>query len=441
MSTHRTTMTRRTALAGTAGLFALAATACSGSGSGSDDPDAIAGDITVLTWRTDLLEDGTFDEYADRFNETYPDVNVEFEGITDYEGEVRTRMNTKDYGDVLAIPNTITRDQLPDFFEPLGDLSDFQEKYNWIVDKSFDGKSYGIPVLGNANGVLINKSLWDGAGVTIPPQTPEEFIAAMGQIKETYPEADPVYTNYKDGWPLTAWEYFRGGISADVDFLSTMVHEDDLWSEGKDHYVIDSLLFDLVEKGLTEADPTSTNWELSKTMIADGEIATMFLGSWAIPQMRQAVEEAGGDPADISYIPFPAAKDGVLHAVTSGDYNLGVNVNSENKPAARAWLDWFIHESGYAASQEGLSPLVDGETPESLQEFEATGVEYITLNPAAEGEETLLTDIDKASEIGFDSPSLRQSVVDAARTGSQSKADLFASLNAKWNAGRASVGA
>ncbi len=96
-----------------------------------------------------------------------------------------------------------------------------------------------------------------------------------------------------------------------MDFLSTMVHEDDLWSEGKDHYVIDSLLFDLVEKGLTEADPpTSTNWELSKTMIADGEIATMFLGSWAIPQMRQAVEEAGGDPADISYIPSRRRRTG-----------------------------------------------------------------------------------------------------------------------------------
>lgn len=289
--------------------------------------------------------------------------------------------------------------------------------------------------------MLINKALWDGAGVTGTPTTPEEFLAAMEKIKAAYPEADPVYTNYKDGWPVTAWEYFRGGISADVDYITTMVNEDDLWAEGKDHYIIDSLLFDLVEQGYTEADPTTTNWELSKTLIADGEIATMFLGSWAIPQMRQAVEEAGGDPADISYIPFPSAKDGVMHAITAGDYNLGINVNSENKPAARAWLDWFIHESGYATSQEGLSPVVGGETPESLQEFEATGVEYITLNPPAEGQETLLSDIDTASELGLDAANLRQGIIDAARTGSQSKADLFASLNAKWNAGRASVGA
>ncbi|AQP46575.1 ABC transporter substrate-binding protein [Tessaracoccus aquimaris] len=434
-----TTPLRRIVGLAAAGML-LTTSACGSTSPANEDPNAVAGDITVLTWRTDLLEDGTLDGFAKKFEEKYPDVKVSFEGITDYEGEVRTRMNTEDYGDVLAIPNSVTRDQLPNFFEPLGNTEEMSTTYRWLKDKSFEGTSYGIPVIGNANGVLINKRVWTEAGVTGTPTSPDEFIAAMKKIKANNPEVTPVYTNYKDGWPLTAWEYYRGAITDDVDVVNTMAHEDAPWAAGEDHAVIDGLLYDLVAEGLTEADPTSTNWELSKTMIAEGQVGAMFLGSWAIPQMRQAAEDMGANPDDISYIPFPAAVDGTLHAVAAGDYNLAVNKNSKHKAAARAFLDWFIDESGYAISQDGLTPQVDGELPATLKDFEATGVELITLNPPAEGEEALLTDIDKTAEVGLDTPKLRQGVVDAARNKTATKQELFDSLNASWTKARAEVG-
>ncbi len=63
----------------------------------------ISGEITVLTNRTDLVNT-VFPEYATKFNEQYPNVKVNFEAMTDYAGEVKIRLNTKDYGDVLLIP-------------------------------------------------------------------------------------------------------------------------------------------------------------------------------------------------------------------------------------------------------------------------------------------------------------------------------------------------
>ena len=79
----------------------------------------VKGDITVVTWRTDLIADGTFDKYAEEFTAKYPDVKVTFEGITDYSGEMQTRMSTSNYGDVLGIP-TISPNQYDQFLEPLG---------------------------------------------------------------------------------------------------------------------------------------------------------------------------------------------------------------------------------------------------------------------------------------------------------------------------------
>ena len=404
---------------------------------GSADAQEISGEILVLTNRTDLV-DTTFQEYKTEFEALYPDVEVSFEAITDYEGEVTTRMSTADYGDVLLIPNSVKASDLPDFFEPLGSVDELSQEYRFIsTEMNYDGQSYGIAITGNANGIVYNKAVWEAAGVTDLPTTPDEFIEDLQAIADNT-DATPLYTNYADGWPLTQWESNRGEITANPDYVNEMTQTDAPWTEGSDHYVMDSLLFDAVAAGLTEVDPTTTNWEQSKSDLGTGKIGAMVLGSWAITQMQDAADDA----ADIGYMPFPTQVDGTFHSVISGDYKNAINVNSENKDAARAWIDWFADESGYAASQGGISPRLDGPTPDTLADFETAGVEYIELNPAPEGEESLVNDIDTASEIGLWSPDYRQRIVDAARGArDESKEDIFADLNAKWAAGRADVSA
>lgn len=424
-------------------LTALLAGCGNGGGSGSSTASAGAsgaapsGNLTVLTWRTDLVQDGTFDKYVAAFKAKYPGIGkVDVQGITDYEGEVKTRMNTEEYGDVLAIPGSVKPEQFKDFFEPLGDLTEMQKTYRWLTDKSFDGKSYGIPVVGNVNGVLYNKKVFSTAGITGWPTTTDELLQDLQKIKDTEPGVTPLYTNYKDGWPLTAWEAYRGSVSADPDYVNEMTTWDKPWADGHDHQVIDGLLYDVVAKKLTEADPTTTNWEESKNLIGSGKIGVMMLGSWAIPQMQAAAKAAGASADDIGYMPFPAQKDGKFHATTGGDYNLAINVHSKNKIAARAWIDWFNNDSGYSESQVGLSPLKSGAVPASLKDF-TDKVELLTLNPAPAGKESLFSDIDTAANILTTAPDYRRKIVDDARSGARTKQQVFDDLNAAWAKGRA----
>ena len=96
-------------------------------------------EITVITHRTDLV-DNLFQEYVAEFNKIYPDIKVNYESITDYEGEIKIRMNTKQYGDLLMIPDTgFAISELPDFFEPLGTAKDMAAKYEFTTDKEFNG--------------------------------------------------------------------------------------------------------------------------------------------------------------------------------------------------------------------------------------------------------------------------------------------------------------
>lgn len=418
--------------------------ACSGSTEPKEGTSSSGGakedvELKVLTWRTDLVEDGTFDEYAKRFNEANPHITVKFEGITDYEGEVKTRMSTDNYGDVLGIVGTVQPDQLGDFFEPLGTVDELEKEYRFIRAKAYEGNAYGIPVVGNAQGIVYNKKVWEAAGLTDFPTTPQEFLDDMKAIKDKT-DAIPLYTNYAAGWTVTQWESHRGSISADPNFDNSLLTTDEPWTEGSDHFVIDSLLWDVVNQGLVEEDPTTTDWELSKDLLATGEVATLPLGSWAITQMQDAAVKNGGAPEDIGYMPFPHQKDGKFYSSVGGDYNLAINVHSKHKEEARAWIEWFNRESGFSEAQGGLSPLIDSKEPAILSDFAAAGVNYIEQYPAEAGNEGKLDKIDSTAEIGLWQDMYRKRIIDAARgQGGETKEEIFADLNAKWKAARAEV--
>jgi ABC-type glycerol-3-phosphate transport system substrate-binding protein len=174
-------------------------------------------------------------------------------------------------------------------------------------------------------------------------------------------------------------------------------------------------------------------------MIATGKVATMLLGSWAVPQMRDAAEAAGANPDDIGFWPFPYQTDGKFHATVDGDKMGAVSRNSENKATARAWLDWFVNESGFAADQQAIPPAVDQQLPKSLQEFTAAGVELMEV-PAATGNSGKEDEIIKESEIDLKGEIYRQKLVDIARGAAKGDKDsYFAELNKRWSAAQSRV--
>ncbi len=429
---------RRQLVAAAAAASLIALTAACSSGSGSDDASADSGapsgDITVLTNRTDLV-DTTFQDYKKTFEAKYPDVKVTFEAITDYDGEVKTRMNTDDYGDVLNIPTGVAASDLSSFFDPLGTTEDMGKKYRFVNEQASDGNVYGLATFGNANGIVYNKKVFRDAGITAEPTSTKEFMAALEAIKAKG-DAVPMYTNYKDGWPLTWPQGLMGAYSGDTEALVKMAKEKAPWTEGQEKYEVDSLLYDVAAAGLIEDDPTTTNWEDSKNLLATGQIGTMVLGSWAVPQMQDAAKTAGTDPADIGFMPAPVEVDGALHSPVGGDLKVAINTHSKHKAAARAWIDWFVDDSGFYEVAGGLPTVKTQPASQNLKDFEATGVKYIEMTPSPE-----LSEVSKDSEVGIDQPDYYRELIDAARGASgKTKDEIFKDLNSKWANGVAAVG-
>jgi len=403
----------------------------------TEDPASVSGSITVLTHRTDLIDNGTFSGYVTQFQEEYPDVSVEFEGITAYEDEVPIRLSSGEFGDVLTIPRSVRPDQFEQFFEPFGDQADLEGDYLFLNQVSSDGVAYGLAQGGNATGVVYNRRVLEDAGVAELPTSVEDFMSALAAINDNT-DAVPLYTNYKDGWPLGDLQRNIGVSLGNVDARNDMVASDTPWVDGSDIYYVDSLLYDAVEAGYTEDDPLTTNWEASKVMIGSGEVGMMVLGSWAISQMQAAAEDAGFSADDIGFLPYPSATDGASYALVEGDYYFGINKGSQNKDAARAWVDWFISSSPYAADEGFISSLKSEPLPANLSDLTDLGTEIIELVP--EVEEGLFARIDSESEIAITQGGYRQRLVDIARGAANGdKANYFAELNDKWAAARASV--
>ena len=415
----------------TIGMTALAAVTLVGCSSGSAS-DSDVETITFINHKTDWETNGKWDEYIAKFNEKYPDIKVEVQTITDYAGQMKTRMNSKEYGDVLMIPGDISPKDYENFFEPLGDTEELSEKYLGLNDRSYEGVQYGIPSQMNATGLVVNKKVFEDAGITEFPKTTEDFIAALKKIKENDSSIVPLYTNYAAGWTLSNWDFTRTGVSGDADFTNEMTSDTSPFDEGDTMYTIYNTLYTVAKEGLIESDPTTSDWEQSKVDLANGKVAVMVLGSWAVPQ----VQEANEDNADnITFEAFPVtASDGKQYMPIGGDYNYGINVNSKHKKAARKFIDWMVNESDYAVDNGGIPTVKGAEYPKTLQDSQDAGVELIEENPAPEGKESLFSDINNESELGIGSTDTeKQRIIDAAVGNSkESFDDIMKDFNTRW---------
>ena len=328
---------------------------------------------------------------------------------------------------------------MPNYFIPLGDYSTLNGIYNFVTAKTYDNKVYGIPNGGTAGGIAYNKKVWEKAGIKELPKTPDEFIDDLKLIDEKT-DAIPLYTNFSAGWTMGAWNDYVGVASnADPDYKNNkLLHQKDPFTKNDENsgpYAVFYTLYEAVSQKLVEEDPASSDWESSKVKINNGEIATMVLGSWCVNQFKQA----GDNPDDIGYMPFPITVNGVQAAASGGQYAYAINNQSstDNQIAAMVYVKWLLEESPIFDDEGSIPALKGKDLPDSLSEFKDT--ELLEDSAPAEGEESLYDDIRNTAEVlSGDYPV--SEVLEAALYGNKSLDDLMAEWNQKWTSAQESNG-
>ena len=435
-----------------ASLAVAGLAACGGNNASSEDTDLTYPEIELGTTGTDLETTITFyngrtdmgtdtykgknwADYIAEFNKLYPGIKVDVQTDSNYASNALTRLQGGDWGDIMMIP-AVDQSELPTYFLPLGDLKDMEKEVKLADEKAYDGKVYGVATDGQTSGVIYNKRIFEEAGITELPKTPDEFIADLKLIKEKT-DAIPLYTNYAAGFTMGAWDAYIGGTATgdDAYMNQELPHTRSPFSDpgdGTHAYNVYKILYDAVDQGLTEDDYSTTDWETSKTLMNDGDVATMVLGAWAVTQMQQIGEH--GD--DVGYMPFPISVDGKQYASLGGNYSMGVNIDSsaDRQEASMIFIKWLTEQSGYAMNEGGVPIAADDENLPSIY-ADFGDVEMIPNLPAKEGEEDLLNDINSESELGINSNGDKkvQGIVEHAANHDMSFDDIMDEWNTSWN--------
>ena len=410
----------------------------------------VTASIKFLTCRTDMCKPDypgkAYDKYIEDFNKMYPNIKVEVVGITDYASQTLLYLQgAGDWGDIMMIPQ-IDKKELHNYFVSYGKLDVMKEQIRFAEQWMYDNEVYGIACDGNAQGVLYNKKVFEKAGITTLPKTPDEFIDCLKKIKANT-DAIPLYTNYAAGWTMGAWDAYLGGsATGDADYMNRILpHEKDPFRNRGDNthaYAVYKVLYDAVANGLIEDDYTTTDWEGCKGMINRGEIGTMVLGSWAFSQMQGA----GPNPQDIGYMSFPISVNGKQSASAGPDYNYGINKKAsiDNQKAAMVFVKWLTEKSGYAFN-EGCIPVAmsDNKFPAAYDSFNKEGVALVVDNAAVAGEEDLFGNLNSESELNINAGgNLKvQQIIEHAANKTKDFDAIMDEWNAAWATAQNSEGA
>ncbi|QGQ94796.1 extracellular solute-binding protein [Paenibacillus psychroresistens] len=390
-----------------------------------DSKAQVKGKITFLNHRTDI-DETKMKGYLAAFKKLYPLAEVENQAVPDQSSIVKVRAASGQLPDVVLVGGDVMRlKDYPKFFIPLDDLG-FEGKIHFEDQNRIAGKLYGISSGGSITGVLYNKKAFLSAGIREVPTTLDAFYAACEKLK--LQGIVPVAINFKDIWPLAQYEKLAQSIAGDAFILNKLSMIDTPFTQNSAYGKALEILRTLATKKYIEKDLFSTNWEASKKNLASGEFAMAVLGNWAIPQ----IIENGAKAEDIGFFPMPVDNSGKLVSLIGSDAVLAISNTSKNIATAKAFVKFFVEQSGYD-SDSGFIPTLISTTPklQQLADFMSGKPKLMEGGPTNEFTNKLM------NKAQFSFPNLAQEYVVIAEKDKQS---VFDKYNKKWAGARKALG-
>lgn len=386
----------------------------------------LSGDLLWCSHRTDF-QTTLLPQYVAEFNKLYPDVKISIETYKDYRETIRIKMSSNDMPDVLGFAfGDYTADQVTTNFLPLDNI-DYAKNFDPNVNKQFtastNSKLYGLSTGVSAAMVIYNKKIFADLSLKVP-QTLDDFITVCKAITASGKVA--LGSSAKAKWPL---DNYCSGLAACItnnpNLLNDAAKVDEPFNKDNGMYKSFSILKQLADAKVYEADPLSSDWEPIKKDFQSGKVGMMYLGNWFVPQgVGDAVKLE-----DIGVFPFPYDNVAGPHNVMAGsDYGWGMGAGSKNPDAQLAFFK-FLTDTMYAdwAKQTGMLSArsdIAVDNP-AAQEFES--YKPVKLFSVANTKE--LDDCISKAQVDWDA--MCQQVLQGSTLDT-----LFGDLNSRWKAAR-----
>jgi len=232
-------------------------------------------------------------------------------------------------GTILNLKDEMAKDGWADRFYPSAlTMASFAEGNQWNVPAG----PYGVPLDVNNIQFLYNKDLFAKAGITEPPRTFDDFLAAGEKLKKA---GVVPFTSGFGGWAIgsLAQMYYWSMIGqSDLErtFRGELAYNSPQW------LAVFRLIDRLARSGMLADGIVSTDMPAAESMFVSGQAAMLLDGSWAVNVF--AKQNAGFT----NYGVFPPPVAGSHpRKLPGGVTTLMIVGSSPRKDAAVAFARWI----------------------------------------------------------------------------------------------------
>lgn len=310
----------------------------------------------------------------DRFNEYYPDVEMMFTKIDDYNNMIGTVLNGNDAPDIYVNYSWMYgRDQYKSSIDHAENLSDPALGINLdcirsnIILNTEDGNLPMVPVFSNTYGMLVNNSLFEKENLNVPT-TYQELVSVCDAFREKGYE-NPImgFSNEETTslFSLISYPFFCGTVADDEEAVKKLNALDSSAGE----YLRPTLdkVTEFLDTGCVNLDNCAkieNNYDAVILRFFEGDVPMMTASGDTVSgtEKRESRSEAFiANPFEYTFVPIPMSDEGA-YFLDMPNLQFSVNKDSKNLDVANEFMRFLItsEELNRMAQKKGLmSPTRD----------------------------------------------------------------------------------
>lgn len=299
-----------------------------------NDKIANMGDITLEVWlAADYAEQAPLTNTMDKFQQSYPNVNIKVTGIVweDMMNKTRLAVNGGAAPDMahqhaFVAGNQGFAEQLDDLWAEWGAEGDFLP--GAMEDVSWNGVKYGVPLDINTIMLIYNKDIYEQEGITEVPKTLDELLEVSKKLSK---EDGSRYGFVSSASP---WNLFGVLVANGGNLLK------DGQPTLNDPVVIDTLIkyIKLSKEKASPVPPPQKRQSDHPVAMFGSERAVQFIsGPWDLARIKNEYPEMY-DKVGTAVVP------GIGAGAVSGGGSLFIPKGAANKEVSFELMKWFTSD-------------------------------------------------------------------------------------------------
>lgn len=342
--------------------------------------DQVAGgedvDVYVLQYKIEIEE--ALQEAIDKYQELYPNVHITLESVGGADSVDTLYKAKAASGEMPDIFNCAGPESCATYEAYLEDLSDqpwVEHANSGMLDlDTIDGKVYGMPVTTEGMGLIVNKAMFEAAGVDVSTldsydkideafATLQDAIAA-GDLKDSFPNLENV-TSVQGG---ATWVLGNHAINValspefneDVFACADAKKVEFKYKDAYQAYTELQLKYSAAKDDYSKCISIDYNAAVQE-QLATGKVACIQQGNWIYGDVSSIDQETADN---LVFIPAPIKgyKEDSIFSIVSNYWCVNKQSDDNVKEAAKHFLNWLYQSDegkDIVVNKFGFTPVFD----------------------------------------------------------------------------------